>query len=120
VAIEHVERLHWILLALATALAFLFPELSPLSLAAGGVFMGVNVKLMKGVLRRVLAPSRTQRVGAAMGLLALKMCLFLGLLLLLFRRIPIDGLSFAVGATMFPLASVIAVLRSGETSQGEI
>ena len=119
ITIERVERLHWALLALAVAGSFLVPGASPASVAAGGVFMGANVTLMKHLLRRVLRPAGAQRVGTAMALLALKMGLFLGLLLLLFRRIPIDGLSFAGGATVFLAAAVIGTLRSDETIQGE-
>ena len=118
--IERIERLHWGLLALAVLLSWLVPMFSPLSVAAGGVFMGMNVNLMKRLLRRVLRPGGATRIAPAMALLALKMCLFLGLLLLLFRRIPIDGLSFAGGATVFLVAAVIEGTRPGVTSQGEI
>ena len=114
-----VERLHWLLLAGAVALSFLIPSASPASVAAGGIFMGANVNLMKQILARVLRPGGP-RLAAAMTLLVLKICLFLGLLVLLFRRIPIDGLSFAAGATVFLIAAVIGAVRAGETSQGEL
>ena len=118
-SIEAVERLHWLLLAGAVGLAFLVPEASPASVAAGGGFMGANVNLMKHLLRRVLRPGGPS-LAPAMILLVLKICLFLGLLVLLFRRIPIDGLSFAAGATVFLIAAVIGAVRTGGTSQGEL
>lgn len=119
-SIEQVEKLHWGLLVVAVGVALLVPGASPISVAAGGAFMGANVNLMKHLLRRVLRPGGEPRVGIAIGLLALKLCLFLGLLLLLFRRIPIDGLSFAGGATVFLVASVVGAALSGGASQGEL
>lgn len=113
-----VERLHWMMLAGCVGLAFLIPGAAPASVAAGGAFMGANVNLMKHLFRRVLRPGGPS-LAPAMGLLVLKMCLFLGLMVLLFERIPIDGLSFAAGASVFLIAAVIGTLRTGGTSQGE-
>jgi hypothetical protein len=117
-SIEAIERLHWVLLAAAVAAAFAIPSASPASVAAGGAFMGANVNLMKHLLRRVLRPGGPS-LAPAMILLVLKFCLFLGLLVLLFERIPIEGLSFAAGATVFLFAAVIGALRTGGTAQGD-
>ena len=116
--IETIERLHWALLAATVIAALFLPGASAISVAAGGLFMGANVSILKHLLRRLLRP-RGPRLGPAMALLLAKMCLFLGLLVLLFRRIPIDGLSFAGGATVFLLASVIGVLLPVGTAEGE-
>ena len=118
--IGQIEWLHWGLLVVAVGVAFLIPGASPASVAAGGAFMGANVNLMKHLLRRVLQPGGESRVGIAIGLLVLKLGLFLGLLLLLFRRISIDGLSFAGGATVFLVAAVLGTALYGGASQGEL
>jgi hypothetical protein len=79
--------------------------------------MGTSVNLMKRLAARLVQPAG--RLVPALALLTAKTCLFLGLLVLLFRRIPIDGLSFAAGATVFLIAAVVSALRPGETSRGK-
>lgn len=115
--IDQVERLHWWMLAAATLIAAVVPGASPLSVAAGGVFMGTSVNLMKRLVARLVQPGG--RLAPALALLTAKTALFLGLLVLLFKRIPIDGVSFAGGATVFLLAAVVGAVRSGGTSRGE-
>lgn len=116
--IERIERLHWGLLAAGVALAFLVPGLSPIGVAAGGVFMGANVNLMKRLMQRLLGPGGSGNAGSAVALMILKTGLFLALLALLFWRVPIDGLSFAVGTTLFLVAAVVGALLPVR-SQGE-
>jgi len=118
VGIRRIERLHWLLLAAVVALSFAVPGLSPIGVAAGGAFMGVNVNLMKRLLQRVLGPGGGGSPTAAIALLVGKTGLFLALLALLFWRVPLDGLSFAVGATLFLVAAVVGALLPVR-SQGE-
>lgn len=115
--IDQVERLHWWMLAAVTLVAALVPGASPVSLAAGGLFMGTSVNLMKRLVARLVRPGG--RLAPALALLTAKTALFLGLLVLLFKRIPIDGMSFAGGATVFLVAAVVSAVRSGERSRGE-
>lgn len=118
-SIERIERLHWGILGAAVLVALAIPEASPLSIAAGGAFMGFNVNLMKRLLQRLSQAAAPQSPGSAIALLGLKTLLFLALLALLFWRVPIDGLSFAVGATMFLVAAVVGSLFPARSTQGE-
>lgn len=117
-SIERIERLHWGLLAAGVALAFLVPGLSPVGVAAGGLFMGANVNLMKRLLQRLLGPGGARNPAPAIAFMIGKTGLFLALLALLFWRVPIDGLSFAVGTTLFLVAAVVGALLPVR-SQGE-
>jgi hypothetical protein len=118
-SLERIERLHWALLAVVALAAFAVPGLQPGSVAAGGVFMGLNVLLMKRLLGRLAGSPGPRHPGPAIFLLGAKTCLFLALLALLFWRVPIDGLSFAVGASVFLVAAVVGAVLPGARSQGE-
>lgn len=118
-SLERIERLHWGLLAAATLAAAAVPGLEPASLAAGGVFMGVNVRLMKRILGMLTGPAGAASPGVAVSLLLLKTSLFIALLALLFWRVPLDGLSFAAGATLFLVAAVLGALMPVARSRGE-
>ena len=115
--LERVERLHLSLLALVVASAALTNWLHPWSVAAGGGVMAANVWLMKSVVRRALRPDG--QAGVAMAMLAGKFGLLLALLVLLFWRVSLDGMSFAVGITLFPAAAVIEAVRVETRAQGE-
>jgi hypothetical protein len=71
--IAEIERLHWWMLAGAVLLAALVPGLSPASVAAGGLFMGASVNLMKRLVARLVQPGG--RLAPALALMTLKTCL---------------------------------------------
>jgi len=97
------------------ALAYATHSGAPGSLLLGGIVMGVNfwlLRLVTNVLRpSVLEAGKPGRVALAIAALTLKFALFLGLLGLLFWRVPIDGLSFAVGVTLLLVACLLEVAR---------
>ncbi len=84
----------------------------PTALLIGGVFMGINFLLLSFGVALVLTPLAGKgRVKAGVGLLVLKIVIFLGLLTALFFRFDLDALSFALGFSTLILAIVIETVR---------
>jgi len=84
----------------------------PTALLIGGVFMGINFLLLSFGVAMVLTPLAGKgRVKAGVGLLVLKIIIFLGLLTALFFRFDLDALSFALGFSTLIVAIVIETLR---------
>lgn len=82
------------------------------ALLAGGVFMGVNFLLLSFGIAWVLTPLAGKgRVKAGVGLLVLKIVIFLGLLSALFFRFELDALSFALGFSTLIVGIVIEAVR---------
>ena len=99
---------------LLVLLAALGPQrfIDPLALLAGGLFMGVNFILLSLGIAWVLMPFAGKgRVKAGVGLLAVKIIIFLALLSALFFKFNLDALSFALGFSTLILAIVIEALR---------
>ena len=100
------------LLALLVTLApgkFVEPE----SLLIGGLFMGINFLLLSYGIAWVLTPLAGKgRVKAGVGLLILKIAIFLALLAALFFRVQVDALSFALGFSTLLLAILVETLRT--------
>jgi hypothetical protein len=109
--VREIERLHLQLLAAAVGVALLTQWVSGLSLLLGGAVMGANFWTMHRLFERLLDPDRRRQPALVVGLLLIKFSLFLGLLALLFWRLPIDGLGFGIGATVLLVACVAAALR---------
>ncbi len=107
--LERIELLHVVLLGVVALVAVATGWLSVGSVLLGGAVMGLNFRLLKEIVRRVLRPGRGWYI--ALGLFVAKFGLFLGLLALVFWRVPVDGLSFAVGITLLLAACVIEALR---------
>ena len=84
----------------------------PTALLIGGVFMGINFLLLSFGVAMVLTPLAGKgRVKAGVGLLVLKIIIFLGLLTALFFRFDLDVLSFALGFSTLIVAIVIEAVR---------
>ena len=58
-------------------------------------------------------------MATAVAMLVAKFGLFLGLLGLIFWRVSVDGLSFAVGITLFLAAAVVEAVRVGVPPHSE-
>jgi hypothetical protein len=110
IRLREVERLHLALLAAAVCTAFASGWLSAPSLLLGGAVMGANLWIMRQLARRMFA-STTPRRTTMVALVIAKFALFMALLGLLFWRAPVDALAFGVGATLLPLACVLAAVR---------
>jgi hypothetical protein len=109
--VRDIERLHLQLLSVAVGIALLTQWVSAWSLLLGGGVMGANFWLMHRLFARLLDTRRPSQPVVVLGLLIVKFGLFLGLLGLLFWRLPIDGLGFGIGATLLLIACVAAALR---------
>lgn len=99
---------------LLVLLAALGPQrfVDPLALLAGGLFMGVNFILLSLGIAWVLMPFAGKgRVKAGVGLLAVKIIIFLALLSALFFKFNLDALSFSLGFSTLILAIVIEAVR---------
>ena len=104
----HVVMLLALLLTLAPG-KFVEPQ----SLLIGGLFMGVNFLLLSYGVAWVLTPLAGKgRVKAGVGLLILKIAIFLALLAALFFRVQVDALSFALGFSTLLLAILVETLRT--------
>lgn len=111
ISVQRILRLHLQLLGVAALVALLTSWASPWSLLAGGAAMGTNFWLLSRLAGLALAPSRRQRPGLMVGLLIGKFSLFLGMLGLLFWRLPIEPIGFGVGSTLLLVACLASVLN---------
>jgi hypothetical protein len=82
------------------------------ALLVGGAFMGINFLLLSFGVALVLTPLAGKgQVKAGVGLLVLKILIFLGLLTALFFRFDLDVISFALGFSTLIVAIVIESVR---------
>jgi len=89
------------------------PFLDPTALVLGGVFMGVNFLLLSyGVAWLIMPLAGSKRIKAGVGLLVLKIIIFLVLLTTLFFRFDLDAVSFAMGFSTLLVAIVIETVRA--------
>ncbi|MBI1816005.1 MAG: hypothetical protein HYR72_13580 [Deltaproteobacteria bacterium] len=107
--LQRIELVHVVLLGVVALVAVATGWLYAGSVLLGGAVMGLNFRLLKEIVQRVLQPGRGRYV--ALGLFVAKFGVFLGLLALVFWRVPVDGLSFAVGITLLLAACVVEALR---------
>ncbi len=83
-----------------------------MALIAGGVFMGVNFLLLSFGVAAVLTPLASRgKVKLGVGLLVLKVVLFLALLTTVFFRFQLDAISFALGFSTLIVAIVVEAVR---------
>lgn len=112
--ILRIELWHGLMLVLLLLTIGRGQLLDPKALLAGGGFMGVNFLLLGFSISWILAPLAGRgRVKLGVGLLVLKIVLFLGLLTAVFFRFNLDAISFAVGfSTLIVAVLVEAILTS--------
>lgn len=118
-----VGKIHVALLAAVAGVAYATAWVDAGSVLLGGAVMGINVWLMK-LIAAALVPSGPDAAGGgsaglAVVALLLKFGLFLGLLAVLFWRLPVDVMGFATGVTVLLVACVVAALWRGSPAQGE-
>jgi len=105
----------WHIILLLVLLAILAPAkvVDTTALLAGGIFIGVNFLLLSFGVAWVLTPLAGKgRVKAGVGLLVLKIVIFLALLTTLFFRFELDAISFALGFSTLILAIVLESVRN--------
>lgn len=104
----------WHSILLLGLLAALGPArlIDPTALLVGGIFMGINFLLLSMGVAWLLTPLASKgRIKAGIGLLILKILIFLGLLTTLFFRFDLDAVSFALGFSTLILAIVVETIR---------
>jgi len=115
VDLARIKRLHVALMGAAAAVAYMTGWADASSVLLGGAVMGLNfylLQLIAGLLRPdVLDAAKRGRAAVAVAAFVLKFSLFLGLLVAVFWRVPVEGLSFAVGVTLLLVACVIEAAR---------
>jgi hypothetical protein len=117
VQLEQIEKVHFALIAAATALAWATGWGGPGSVALGGGVMAANMWLLKQIAKRLLTPkSAVKRPGVVLLLVLAKFSIFLGLLGLLFWRVPLDPMAFAAGATLLMVACLVVALGGQQTA----
>jgi len=111
--ILQIELWHGILALVLLASLGPTKMIDPIALLLGAVFMGVNFFLLSFGVACVLTPLAGKgRVKAGIGLLVLKIVLFLGLLTTVFYRLDLDAVSFALGFSTLILAICLEAIRS--------
>ena len=113
--LTRIGKLHVGLLGATGSVAYATHWIEPGSLLLGGAVMGVNfwlLRLITNVLRSSAERASRSRAAVAVAAMTLKFALFLGLLAVVFWRLPIEGMSFACGVTLLLLACVIEAVRS--------
>lgn len=114
--LTRIGKFHVALLAGAGSVAYTTRWVEPGSLLLGGAVMGANfwlLRLITNLLRPgAFDPGRRGRAAVAVAAMILKFGLFLGLLAGLFWRLPIEGMSFALGVTLLLVACLLEVARN--------
>jgi hypothetical protein len=111
--LARIGKLHLGMVAAAGMLAYAARWGDPGSLVLGGAVMGANFWLLRIVSSMLCASAAGGSSRAMLGVLAVvaKFGLLLGLLAMLFVRLPIEGMSFACGVTVLLVACVLEALR---------
>lgn len=107
-----IELWHGIFLLVLLAVLAPTKSVDPTALLAGGIFMGINFLLLGFGVAWLLTPLAGKgRVKTGIGLLILKIAIFLALLMTLFFRFNLDAISFALGFSTLILAIVLESVR---------
>ncbi len=110
--ILRIELWHTILLLSLVATLGRSKFIDVTAVLVGGVFMGINFLLLSFGIAWLLTPLAGKgRVKVGVGLLVLKILMFLGLLTALFFRFELDALSFALGFSTLIVGIVIEAVR---------
>ena len=122
VDLRRVATIHGALLLFVAGVALATGWVEAGSVLLGGGVMGANLWLLSWIAG-ALVPSPGAEPGRgktalAIAALVLKFGLFLGLLGMLFWRLPVDVVGFSVGVTVLLVACVVATL-TGSGAKGE-
>ncbi len=110
--ILRIECWHAVLLLILFLVLGRGTAIDGMALIAGGVFMGVNFLLLSFGVAAVLTPLASKgKVKLGVGLLVLKVVLFLALLTTVFFRFQLDAISFALGFSTLIMAIVVEAVR---------
>jgi hypothetical protein len=111
VDLTRIGKLHVGLLGATGGVAYATHWVEPGSVLLGGAVMGANFFLLRMIATLLrpdtFDPEKRGRIALGIAAFVLKFGLFLGLLAALFWRLPIEGMSFALGVTLLLVACVL-------------
>jgi FtsH-binding integral membrane protein len=107
--IAEIQRIHLSLLGATAALAAVTSMLSPWGILFGGAVVALNLWLLQRLLYYLFS-KRPSRMGPVIALGLAKQLLLLGLLGLLFWRVDVDAVAFALGVSLLVVACVTAAV----------
>jgi hypothetical protein len=115
VDLTRIGKIHVGLLGATGGLAYATHWIEPGSVLLGGAVMGANFYLLRLIAHLLrpdaFDPAKRGRIVLAVAAFVLKFGLFIGLLAALFWRLPIEGMSFALGVTLLLVACVLEAAR---------
>ncbi len=112
--ILRIELWHFTLLLTMSAMLLRAKAIDVTSLVIGGMFMAVNFLLLSFGVAWLLTPMASRgRIKAGVGLLVLKIALFIALLIAIFLNFKLDPISFALGFSSLIVAILIESFRHG-------
>jgi hypothetical protein len=112
--ILRIELWHFTVLLTMSAMLVRAKAVDLTSFVVGGVFMAVNFLLLSFGIAWLLTPMASRgRIKAGVGLLVLKITIFLALLTAIFLNFKLDPLSFALGFSSLIVAILIESFRHG-------
>jgi hypothetical protein len=108
--LQQIQTVHALLVIATAALAALSGLVSPWGVFFGGAVMGLNFWLMRKFFGYLLSPDAGRRAATVVALGVAKQVAFFGLVGLLFWRIDLDAVAFAIGVTILLIACVSVTL----------
>ncbi len=115
VDLTRIGKIHVGLLGATGGVAYATHWAEPGSILLGGAVMGANFYLLRLIAHLLrpdaFVPEKRGRIALAVAAFVLKFGLFVGLLAALFWRVPVEGMSFALGVTLLLVACVLEAAR---------
>ena len=105
VSVERIGVVAGLLVAVAAGVSVLSGAAQAPSVLVGGAFMLLNYRLIITLVSRLIAPGGGAY--SALGVLVLKLALMGVLLAGVLYQVPVEPMSFALGASMLPVAAVL-------------
>ncbi len=108
--LQQIQRVHAILVVATAALVAATGLVSAWGVFFGGAVMGLNFWVLRKFFGYVLSPDVSKRSRTIVALGIAKQLLFFGLVSILFWRIELDAIAFAIGVTILLVACVAVTL----------
>jgi hypothetical protein len=115
--LREIQTLHTVLVLTAAAVAAITGLVSPWGVLLGGAVMAINFWLLRSIFGYLLNPARKRRSATVILLGLTKQAVIIGLLSLVFWRVDLDAVAFAVGVTILLVTCIaVAVARAPLTA----
>jgi hypothetical protein len=110
--LHQIQMTHAVVVTAAATLAAVSGVASGWGVFLGGAVMGVNFWIMRKFFGYLLSPDASRRAASVVALGIAKQLLLFGLVSLLFWRVDLDAVAFAIGITTLLVACVaVTVVR---------